>query len=666
MKLGVVLGIVVCAGSVLAGCGQTPRASSGADVGQVMRNSSSEAPVERPAVTPAPVSESTRSTAFDEVAVAARSSEPRRGHGIAPRVETFAGKRVVRISAAGFDALDALDRELAYCLVQATLSGRDILYDRRHPYNLAIRHTVERVLRSYPGDRSTESWHALETYAKEIWFSSGIHDAATGVKIAPDFSFDTFADWVRRTPGEFPMREGQSIDEWTAELRPVMFDPSVDFTIDESRHVDEAWRLGGRYSAAIEEMILWLERARDLARAPSYRERLASTVEQLKAGRVASTPRGEAAELAFDTANAVNWSPGILVPSVAHEVPCVTLRDGVACERSGRLVRELRTAASDGSSVSGFASRDDGPAPAVIDVVAAAAPLAPAAYGQPSNRDELATVFENLASVRSPGDPRIVAEFAWHGSEIERAAAHGELADELYRAVRDSVGRVSARSAVATSRTDAPDAAHDPAIVAAYADAVALHALLDPALVDLGVSPSLEVGRAAYDAYLRDGLLLSLRPIPESISWMQHDETSRVARRIVAHWIVETGDDRELVIREHRDNKTYFEIRDYTRLRRAFGELASQLERILRQRDTAAALRFVDAGTTIDDPELAAEVNRRFQTLDPVRQTGYTYPRFVGEDLGSRVLEIRIEPPADFLNEMLDLSDRYSLVPARP
>ena len=46
------------------------------------------------------------------------------------------------------------------------------------------------------------------------------------------------------------------------------------------------------------------------------------------------------------------------------------------------------------------------------------------------------------------------------------------------------------------------------------ADLVALYYLLDPKLVELKVAPSLEVGRAAYDAYIRSALLVQLAAHP--------------------------------------------------------------------------------------------------------------------------------------------------------
>jgi len=45
-------------------------------------------------------------------------------------------------------------KQLAYYLYEAGLSGRDIFYDQKSPHNLAVRKTLEAILRSYKGERA--------------------------------------------------------------------------------------------------------------------------------------------------------------------------------------------------------------------------------------------------------------------------------------------------------------------------------------------------------------------------------------------------------------------------------------------------------------------------------------------------------------------------------
>lgn len=50
------------------------------------------------------------------------------------------------------------------------------------------------------------------------------------------------------------------------------------------------------------------------------------------------------------------------------------------------------------------------------------------------------------------------------------------------------------------------------------ADLVALYYVLDQKLIDIGVMPSLEVGKAGYDNYILNGMMMQLnRILPEMI-----------------------------------------------------------------------------------------------------------------------------------------------------
>jgi dipeptidyl-peptidase-3 len=142
--------------------------------------------------------------------------------------ERFADVRLLRYRAPGFEALDLDTKKLLYYLYEAALSGRDMIYDQRYGYNLAIRRMLEKILRDYPGDRDTEGFKALVLYTKRVWFSNGIHHHYANDKFEPDFSFAALTRYVHQTPGDFPVRPGQSLDAFLAELRPVIFDPAVD------------------------------------------------------------------------------------------------------------------------------------------------------------------------------------------------------------------------------------------------------------------------------------------------------------------------------------------------------------------------------------------------------------------------------------------------------
>jgi dipeptidyl-peptidase-3 len=259
------------------------------------------------------------------------------GQDFRVELERFADVRVLRYRVPGFDALDPKRKELLYYLYEAALSGREIIYDQKYRYNLAIKRTLEQVLRQYPGDRETPEFRALTAYVKRVWFSNGIHHHYANDKFVPDFDFGYFERVVKETPGPFPTRDGQSVDELLAELRPVMFDPAVDAKLvsksggtdviassavnfygegltqqevaefyaarqkpndaepvslglnstlveQDGKPVEHVWKVGGRYGEAIERIVFWLEKAAAVAENDAQREALQKLVRFYRTG----------------------------------------------------------------------------------------------------------------------------------------------------------------------------------------------------------------------------------------------------------------------------------------------------------------------------------------------------------------------------------------------
>src|SRR5690606_39355772 len=78
------------------------------------------------------------------------------------KVDQFADLEVLRYHVPGWEALSLQQKELAYYLYQAGLSGRDIIYDQRGKHNLTIRKTLEAI---WNNPRSEE--HTSELQSRE-------------------------------------------------------------------------------------------------------------------------------------------------------------------------------------------------------------------------------------------------------------------------------------------------------------------------------------------------------------------------------------------------------------------------------------------------------------------------------------------------------------------
>ena len=143
-------------------------------------------------------------------------------------VDQFADIQVLRYQVPGFEKLSLRQKQLLYHLSEAALMGRDILYDQNCRYNLVIRRTLEAIYRNYSGDTSSDDYRAFEIYLKRVWFANGIHHHYAEDKFVPGFSEQFFEQEVRALPiSNVPLQEGESIDDFLAKLKPVIFDPNI-------------------------------------------------------------------------------------------------------------------------------------------------------------------------------------------------------------------------------------------------------------------------------------------------------------------------------------------------------------------------------------------------------------------------------------------------------
>ena len=119
--------------------------------------------------------------------------------GFVWQTEQFADLKIVRYQVGGWDKLDNRQKALVYCLNQAGLSGRDIMYDQNNRYNLRVRNLLENIYTGFDGDKNTVGWNRFETYLKRIWFSNGIHHHYANTKLLPEFSEAYFDELLAAT-----------------------------------------------------------------------------------------------------------------------------------------------------------------------------------------------------------------------------------------------------------------------------------------------------------------------------------------------------------------------------------------------------------------------------------------------------------------------------------
>ncbi len=143
-------------------------------------------------------------------------------------VEQFADIKIMRFQVTAWDTLTVLQKELIYYLSEAAKAGRDIIWDQNFKYNLLIRKTLEAIVDSYNGDKSTEDYTKFMVYIKRIWFSKGIHHHNSSDKFIPEFTADYFIELIKNSDeAKLPLSQDETTDQLIEKLIPVLFDPEV-------------------------------------------------------------------------------------------------------------------------------------------------------------------------------------------------------------------------------------------------------------------------------------------------------------------------------------------------------------------------------------------------------------------------------------------------------
>ncbi|MBL4671630.1 MAG: hypothetical protein JKX81_05180, partial [Arenicella sp.] len=193
------------------------------------------------------------------------------------------------------------------------------------------------------------------------------------------------------------------------------------------------------------------------------------------------------------------------------------------------------------------------------------------------------------------------------------------------------------------------------------ADLVALYFMMDPKLVELGLLPSLDVGKAAYDSFILNGLMLQLRRIEPGKTIEQAHMRNR---QMAAGWVFQQGQDENVISKIVRDGKIYFEINDYLKLRQLFGQLLKEVQRIKSQGDYQAGRDLIENYGVQVDAQIHQQVLSRSKPLDIPPYSGFINPTLkpVVNDAGA-ITDVTIEYPRDFVEQMLEYGREYSHLP---
>lgn len=641
-------------------------------------------------------------------------------------VEQFADLQILRYRVPGFEQLSLRQKQLIYYLSQAALEGRDILFDQNGKYNLQIRRLLEAVYTHFEGDRTSEPFRALEVYLKRVWFSNGIHHHYACDKFVPGFTAAYLEEVIQSLPAEvLPLEEGETCRAMCDKLFPVIFDPAVmpkrvnqadgedlvqtsaanyyegvtqqeaeafyaaqkkaddpepvmygmnsRLVKKDGRIYEQVWKVGGMYSAAIEKIIVWLEKAETVAENEAQREVIRLLIEFYRSGDLKVFDAYSIAWLK-DTGSQVDFVNGFIesygdpLGMKASWESIVNFKDMEATHRTETISSNAQWF-EDHSPVDARFKKEEvkGVSAKVITAAILAGDLYPSTaigINLPNSNwirsvhGSKSVTIGNLTDAynKAARGNGFREEFVYSDVERELLEKYADITDDLHTDLHECLGHGSGKLLPGVG----PDAlkAHGSTIEEARADLFGLYYLPDAKMVELGLVPDAEAYKAEYYSYMMNGLMTQLVRIEPGCTV---EEAHMRNRQLIARWALEHGKDEKVVEMVVRDGKTYVRINDYAKLRTLFGKLLAEIQRIKSEGDYEAARQLVETYGVQVDPVLHAEVLQRYRSLHLAPYKGFLNPVYTPQtNAGGNIVDVQISYTEGYAEQMLRYSRDYS------
>ncbi|MCF6168510.1 dihydrofolate reductase [Lutibacter sp.] len=635
-------------------------------------------------------------------------------------VEQFADVKILRYQIPGFEELSLKQKELVYYLSQAGMVGRDIMYDQNYRHNLKIRRALEHIYTNYKGDKTTGDWKNFETYLKRIWFSNGIHHHYSNDKFKPAFSQEYLDVLLKETntklAGEAydvifndadakkvnldaskgllkgsavnfysPNITEQDVDAFYAskidknDATPIEYGLNSKLIKNEDGTIEEkVWKVDGMYGKAIEKIVFWLEKAVTVAENEKQAKALKLLIEYYKTGDLKIWDDYNIV-WATSTEGDIDYINGFIEvyndPKAfrgSYET-IVQIKDFDMSKKMAVVSKNAQWFEDNSTIDDNYKKKNVvGVSYKTVNVASEAgdaSPSTPIGVNLPNNNwirqqhgSKSVSLGNLIEAYNQAGGTDKLKEFAFDEAEVNAEIKYGHLADKLHTALHEVIGHASGKINPGVGQPKETLKNYSSTLEEARADLVGLYYLPDEKLVEMKLSPNAAgIGKAAYDGYIRNGLITQLirLNLGDDI-----EEAHMRNRQLVASWVFEKGKKDHVIEKVVKNNKTYFVIRDYAKLRTLFGDLLREIQRIKSEGDFEAGKALVETYGVKVDQAIHKEVLERNSKFKSAPYSGFVNPVLVAEkDAAGNIIAIKVTQPTDFATQMLDYAKRYTTLP---
>lgn len=644
------------------------------------------------------------------------------------QIDRFDDINVLRYQVPDFDSLSPRQKEFIYYLSQAAVAGRDILFDQNCKYNLPVRRTLEAIYTTYNGDKTTDQWKAFEKYLKKVWFANGVHHHYSGDKFKPEFTAEYFDALLAATPAEklgdiqgtlldtvklvifdpnlYPKRVDQTagvdmvaasacnyydgVSQAEAEAfytaltdttdkTPVSYGLNSQLTKDENgKTVERVWSAQGMYGPAIRQVVKWLERAAAVADTPEQEDYTRTLIEYYNTGDLALFDRYNVAWVQ-DTASTVDYVNGFIetygdpLGYKASWESTVNFKDFEATKTT-QIISDNAQWFEDHSPIDSQYRKPKvkGVSAKVITVAMLGGdcyPSTPIGINLPNAdwiRRDHGSKSVTIANITAAYDAAAAGngfaeEFILRPEDRALRAQWGTVGNNLHTDLHECLGHGSGQLAEGVRGDELKN--YGSTLEEARADLFALYYMNDPKMVELGIIPTLDVAKAEYNTYMMNGLMTQLTRIEPG---KNIEEAHMRNRALIAGWVYEQGKADRVVELVQENGKTYVVVNDYDKLRTLFGKLLREIQRIKSEGDFEAGKQLVETYGVKVDPTLHQEVLERYAALDIAPYSGFVNPQYTPVlDARGKIVDVKIDYPTDYAQQMLTYSSDYSFLPNR-
>ena len=628
-------------------------------------------------------------------------------------VDKFYDLEILRYQVPEFDSLTLQQKTLVYHLTEAALHGRDILFDQNGRYNLRIRRTLEALYTQYKGDRTSEEFLKLEKYLKRVWFANGIHHHYASDKFQPEFTQEWFVDACAET--------GVSYDE---AILPVMFDPTVmpkslslegeDLLLASANNyyegvtqaeaeayyeahkdnsaeplwiglnsklvkengqvVERVYKVGGMYSAALEKVVENLEKALPFAENEQQRLVIEKMIEFNKTGDLKAFNEYCIAWVK-DLDSRVDYVNGF-TETYADPLGITGTWESLVNFKDMRATHRCQTISDnaqwfeDNSPTDKKYKKEEvkGVSAKVITAAILAGDCYPATpiginlpnanwirkdYGSKSVTIDNITHAYNEAAKGNGFNEEFMIDAATIAM-YEKAGACGDLHTDLH----ECVGHGSGKLMPGVTKDALKE--HASTIEEARADLLGLYYMADPKLVELGLLEDEDTYKGFFYQQMMNGLMTQLVRIEPG---KDIEESHMRNRQLIALWVFKNAKNNEVEMIE-RDGKHYLQINDYEGIRRLYGELLREVQRITSEGDYPAAKAMVEEYAVKVDQDLHKEILERYEKLNLAPYKGFVNPVYTAHyDAEGNIVDVTLDYTEGYIEQHLRYSRDYSFLP---